>query len=121
MKKFLFLMLTVLFFLIGANSSHAIAIPLEHLGDKIIAQSDLKQNRGAENLLEDYWGSDILHIGEISHSATLDSLGNEIASGTWWTDPSQDLLGISWKADGYWQVFALDPNASSGIWDLTDL
>ena len=114
MKKFLFLMVIVALFFIGANSSHAYSI------GEVIAQEDLKQNPGAENLLEDHWGFDVLDIGEIAHSATLDG-GAEVRVGTWWTDPPQDLLGISWKADGHWQVFALDPNTQSGTWDLTDL
>ena len=122
MKKYLFLMLTVPLFFIGAISSHAAQIPISYPDppgtNYIIAHLDLHQDPGAELLLEDYWGFDVLDIGEISHSDTLDSQG-EIVAGTWWT--SQDLLGISWKADGYWQVFALDPNAQSGTWDLTDV
>jgi hypothetical protein len=119
MKKILLIAFLVSLLFMGFNSAHAKPIPLDYEGNPVIYQKDLNQNPGAEKLLEKYWKYDVSEANDIKWSETVESDGSSVVEGKW--KSSQNLVGISWKAGLYWQVFALDDNESWGYWNLNDL
>jgi hypothetical protein len=111
---------------VGSNSSHANNIlfgydgsKIDYNGNFISHQIDHKQNSGVEHLIETLSGLDVKETSNISLSDTLDESRNELVFGPWTS--TQKAAGISWKASGYWQLFALNPNICSGTWNLSDL